>query len=156
MTNLHDGIILYIGHACPVQRSYELFLRVVILLSHIFFYLPPAHLYLCLVNLVGGCISSIHFIICFFSFSSLFTVLYFLFWPPRSVIARANAQLSRILRSLIFFWRISLVRGVILLFAFSCLQLVCSPGGGDPVHFFCFVYLGFFNGKAERSKGYMV
>lgn len=80
-----------------------------------FFYLPPAHLYLCLVTLVGGCISSIYSIICFYF---LFFTIY---CPPlpllaaRSVIARANAQLFRILRSLIFFWRISLVRGVIFL-----------------------------------------
>lgn len=46
MTNLHDGIILYIGHACPVQRSYELFLRVVILLSHILFFIHRPRIYI--------------------------------------------------------------------------------------------------------------
>ncbi|KAH8121664.1 hypothetical protein LI328DRAFT_115383 [Trichoderma asperelloides] len=35
-----------IGHACPVQRSYELLLRVEILLSHTFFFIYRLRIYL--------------------------------------------------------------------------------------------------------------
>lgn len=83
-----------IGHACPVQRSYELLLRVEILLSHtlFFFYLPPARLSLvCLVIL--SCwmyyIRKLH-IICF-SFFLLFLPL-FIYLPlaTRCVIAQGE------------------------------------------------------------------
>lgn len=35
-----------IGHACPVQRSYELLLRVEILLSHTLFFIYRLRIYL--------------------------------------------------------------------------------------------------------------
>lgn len=84
-----------IGHACPVQRSYELLLRVEILLSHtlFFFYLPPARLSLvCLVILVAGWyhIRILH-IICFSFLLHLFLHL-FIYLPlaTRCVIAQGE------------------------------------------------------------------
>lgn len=61
-------------------------------------------------------------------------------------------------KELNFLWRISLVRGVILLLRFDAFNWFAAQEAVTQsiFVFFCFVYLGFFNGKAERSKGYGV
>lgn len=136
----------HIGHACPVQRSYELFLRVEILLSHIFsfsffFHLPPAHLSLvCLVIFFSLDVSPSHtlyYLILLSSFSFLLTSLFVLFFfttspnpllATRCVITWGNTQPSHPTEPnfffFFFFWRISLVGGVVPFF-FVCACILC-------------------------------
>lgn len=89
-------------------------------------------------------------------------LLLFLFFtiycPPlpllvtRGVIARANAQLSRILRSLIFFWRISLVRGVILLLRFDAFNWFAAQEAVTQSIFFVLFILDFLMEKPRGQR----
>lgn len=143
-----------IGHACPVQRSYKLLLRVEILLSHtLFLYLPPAHFIACLLGDLScaGCITSAHSTLSaspfFFSF-----FIFFIHLPlaTRYVTVQGSVQLPRIPWGLIFFfWRTSLVPGVIIFCFVSCLGTCVFLFGLQPRRLWLnsadyLIYLGFF------------
>ncbi|KAL7823763.1 hypothetical protein V8C26DRAFT_2608 [Trichoderma gracile] len=153
-----------IGHACPVQRSYELFLRVEILLSHILFvHLLPAHLSLvCLVKLVVGCPAStlLH---CLLLHSPFFFVV--AFCPPRlsatrCVIAWVYTAMSHPTEPNSASGRKSFARGVVF-FLFLCtfipaLVWVAAPEVVTLVRWclllsFLFLLSWLSNGKPERS-----
>ncbi|KAL7922514.1 hypothetical protein ACQKWADRAFT_81199 [Trichoderma austrokoningii] len=124
-----------IGHACPVQRSYELLLRVEILLSHtlfFFFFFFFFYIYRLRILSLVCLVIYIHtlYIICF-SFLLLFSPL-----ATRYVIIQGGSiQLSRISRGLIFFLAY-IIREFSFLLCFVCFALAFwfsiwfyNPGG---------------------------